>query len=188
MHRAVGTQQARGYTVLILIAYRRHIYTTIQLGNWFPFSDPLQRHFYSKDAHQWNHSETATPKTWICNIMNILMTHDQTANEKNINMVLCKFIQSRRAEMPRDNRSWITMNHVYMHCVHCTHSLQLTARTVPVYVRVYAMHCNAWRIPFQNFVSTVLVYVIGTREHNVIIFQFQVASIIIWKLWNMPHV
>ena len=71
------------------------------------------------------------------------------------------------------------MNHVHMHCVHCTHSLQLTARTVPVYVRVYAMHCNAWRIPFQNFVSTVLVYVIGTREYNVIIFQFQVASIII---------
>ena len=151
MHRAVGTQQAWGYTVLILIAYRRHIYTTIQLGNWFPFSDPLERHFYSKDGHQWNHSETATPKTWICNIMNILMTHNQTANEKNINMVLCKFIQSRRAEMPRDNRSWITMNHVHMHCVHCTHSLQLTARTVPVYVRVY-MPCIAMRgeFPFKT--------------------------------------
>ena len=129
----------------------------------FPFQDPLERRFYSKDGHQWNHSETATPKNMnICNIMNILMTLDQTANEKNIKMVLCKFIQSRLMEMPRDTGSWITMNHVHMHC---THSLQLTAQTVLVYVRVsgnYKIHCNVRGIPFQNFVLIVLVYGIGS--------------------------
>ena len=88
---------------ILLIAYHR---------NWFPFPDPLERRFYSKDGHQWNNSET-----WICNIMNIFMTLDQTANKKNIKMVLCKFIQSRRAEMPRDTGSWITMNHMHTACI-----------------------------------------------------------------------
>ena len=48
------------------------------------------------------------------------MTLDQTANEKKIKMVLCKFIQSWRVEMARDTGSWITMNH--MHTALHTHS------------------------------------------------------------------
>ena len=52
-------------------------------------------------------------------------------------MVLCKFIQSRCAKMPRNTGFRITMNHVHTACI--THSLQLTAWTVPVYVHP---HCT----------------------------------------------
>ena len=102
-------------------------------------------------------------KTLICNIMNIFMTLDQTANEKNIKMVLCRFIQSRRAEMTCYTGSWITMNHVDTPCIAHTvyswpHGRSLrTYMYVHVPIIMYTAH--AWRIPYQNIVPTIkLVY------------------------------
>ena len=116
------------------------IYTTIYLGNWFPFPDPIERRFFSKDGHQWN---LDPPKTWICNIMNIFMTLDQTANEKNKKMVLCKFIQSRRTEMTRDTGSWITMNHVHAACIaHTVYSWPHGGPCVRSICGNYYVHCT----------------------------------------------
>ena len=119
--------ECRRAILRIAYMYRFHIYTTIHLGNWFPFPDPLERRFYSAGT-----SETTVKqrpqKTWICNIMNIFMTLDQTANEKN-------------------GTCTMQIAHVHCtHCTHCTHSLQQTTRTVTVYdcTYVYAnyIHVN----------------------------------------------
>ena len=66
---------------ILLIAYRLHIYTTIHWGNWFPYPDPLERCFFSKDGHHWNHSETSTPKKNM-NMQHNEHTHDTRSNSQ----------------------------------------------------------------------------------------------------------
>ena len=82
--------------------------------------------------------------------------------------------------MTRD--TWVLNNHEpRAHALRALHT-QCTANRTDgpcVRTRVCAndkIHCNAWGIPFQNFMSTVLVYVIGTREYNVISFNFKLLA------------
>ena len=177
------TWMQAGYTVL-LIAYRHHIYTTIHLGNWFPLPDPIESRFFSIDGHQLSHNETL-----ICNTMMIFMTLDQIANEKNIKLVLCKFIQSRRPEMARDTGSWITMNHVHTACIAHTvyswlHGRSLCTTRVPI-IMYSRLHVRG-EFPFKTLCRQSSLFM-GSGV-SCYIFQFQVASIIIWKWWNMAHV
>ena len=44
-------------------------------------SDPIKRCFFSKDGHQWNYSETSTPK--IMNMQHNGHIHNRTANKQN---------------------------------------------------------------------------------------------------------
>ena len=138
----------------------------IQLGNWFPFPDPIERWFFSKDGHQWNHSEILTPKNMNMQRNEHTCTHDTRSNSQ-----WRKYKNSAMQIYPittRRNGTWycILNNHEpRAHCMHCTHSLQLTTWTVPVYdvyVTIIMYIAHAWWITFQNFVSTVLVDVIGS--------------------------
>ena len=163
---------------ILLIAYRRHIYTTIHLRNWFPFPDPLEIRFYSKDEHQWNHSETTVkhrpPKNM--NMQHNEHIHDTRSNSqwkiyKNGTMQIYPITMRWNATW-----YWILNNHEpRARCMHCTHSLQLTAQTVLVYVCVcanYKIHCNAWGISKLCVDSSCL----WDREYNIISFNFKLLA------------
>ena len=103
---------------------------------------------------------------------NINMQHNEHVYDTRSNSQWKKYkngtmqiYPSRRAEMPCDTGSWITMNHVHTACIAHTVYIWPHGRSLRtyVYVPIIMYIAHAWGIPFQNFVSTMkLVYGIGS--------------------------
>ena len=78
-----------------------------------------------KDGHQWNHSETSTPKS-----MN--MQHNEHTHDTRSNSQWKKYKNGTMQIYPITTRGngtwyWVLNNHEpRARCMHCTHSLQLT--------------------------------------------------------------
>ena len=152
----------------ILIAYRCHIYNN-SLWKLISFPRPIRKVLlFQRRAPQWNiYHKNMNMQTWI---------FDQTANEKNIKMVRCKFIQSRRTEMASDTGSWITMATCALHALHTVYSW-LHGWTLHVYKRVcanYNVHCTCvWNSLSKVFVNNSCLW---DREYNVISLYFNLIS------------
>ena len=98
-----------------------------------------------------------------------------TLNEKNIKMVLCKFIQSLRKEMARDtvlnNHEPRTTNHEPL--AHSLYTADCT-KTVPVYdvyVPIIMYIAHAWGVPLQKSCLSL-----WDLEYNVISFNFNLQA------------
>ena len=143
----------------------------------FPRTMIWERWFFSKDGHQWNHSET-TAKHGPSKNMNMQHNEHDTRSNSQWKKYKMGTMQIHPITMHRNGTwYWVLNNHEphnYAHCMHCTHSLQLAdwwTLCTNVYVRIihvhtctcmYTVHVHCTlEIQFQNFVSTILVYRIG---------------------------